>query len=199
MAIDPKALHSRILSGDKQAETELAEFVQDLAREDYHKTLGPLAEDYLQDLGIRAVLRVRQNHVEHPQFLVTFCKSIVADVRIDGLRAAARDARRLLPMDRRDFRSERNFESDMILAEQYRTALRLIEQLDPVSKEIIWRFYFEHQPVHKIEREMGLTNAQVRGRKDEAVKKLHAEYRALNQGFRLIRGGKKEGRYQAAA
>jgi RNA polymerase sigma factor (sigma-70 family) len=201
MAIDPHKLHSGVRSRDPKAEVELTSFLRNLVRKDYEKTLGPLAEDYLQELLIRVIEGIRRNQVEHPQFLVTYCKNVAANVRIDGLRSAARAARRLVSIEEgRGSRSREDIEGELILNEQYQTVLKLMEQLDPISREVVRRFYFERQPVRRIEREMGLTQEQLRGRKDRAVKKLRDDYQALGQRFRVIPGGKQpQGGFKAAA
>jgi RNA polymerase sigma factor (sigma-70 family) len=198
--IDPKQIHARILSGDRKAEEELTQFVRNRVADDYLKALGPLAEDYRQELCIQVIEGIRRRQVEHPQFLVTYCDRMAANIRIDGLRSAAGAARRLVPIDEgKNRQSSGNIESELILAEQFRTVLKLMEQLDPVSRELVRRFYFERQRAERIERDLRLTPEQFRGRKDRAVRKLRDDYHAMAQQWRLIPGGRKPGGLKAAA
>ena len=200
MAIDPRQLHAGVRSRDPKAEAELTAFLNSIARADYEKTLGPLAEDYLQELKIHVIEGIRRDQVEHPQFLTTWCQKVAANIRIDGLRSAARAARRLVSIEEgRGYHSRDDIEGELILNEQYQTVLKLMEQLDPVSREIVRRFYFERQPIRKIEREMQMTHEQLRGKKDRAVNKLRDDYHAMGQKFRQINVKKPDGGYRAAA
>lgn len=192
MPIKPAEIHSRILSGEKKAEAELALFLRNAHGESYSKALGPLAEDYLQDLQITVLKAIHNRRIEHPQFLIAWCQTTAANIRIDGLRSAAAAARRLVPIDEgKNRQSSGNIENELILAEQFQTALKLMQQLDPVSREVIRRYYFESQARERIQRDLRLTANQFRERKARAVKKLRDDYHAMSQQWRLIPGGQK--------
>ena len=70
----------------------------------------------------------------------------------------------------------------LIEAERARIVLELIEALEPVSREIVLRFYFEHQRTARICKEMGLTPNQIRDRKLRAVERLKEGYRQRIEG-----------------
>lgn len=200
MSIQPEALHLRIRKGDRRAEEELSLFLRNTFRKDYLKTLGPLADDYLQELLIQVVQGIRQNKVEHPEKLIPYCRSLAANIRIDGLRSAASAARRLVPLEEgKNRQSSGNIESELILAQQLDTVLKLIELLDPVSGEIIRRYYFEDQSAWRIQSDMGLTEVEFRGRKGRAVRKLRDDHQAMAQKWRTIPGGRQSGGFKLAA
>ena len=173
-------------------------FLTDMVGEKYRSTLGPLAEDYLQDLKLDVIQAIRNRKVEHPQFLVTYCKTVAANIRIDGLRSAAGAARRLVPIEEgKNRQSSGNFENELIMAERLQSVLKIVEQLDPVLKRIIRRYYFElvhlnpSKRAERIQREERLTPNQFRERKARAVRKLRDDYQAMAQRWRTISGGRK--------
>lgn len=199
--IDPKQIHSGVRNGDKKAESDLASFVQNLVRAEFVRDLGPLADDYLQDLAIRVIDGIRRNQVEHPQFLVTFIRSTAKNVRVDGVRTLGRRARRLVPLEEgRGKRSQGgNPERDIIQQQELQTIFRLIAQLDPVTGEIIQRHFLEQQPLKQIAREMELTADQARDKMDWGRAKVRREYQAIEQQWRTIRNKRPGGGLQLAA
>jgi RNA polymerase sigma factor (sigma-70 family) len=198
--VDPKQLHLRIRKQDRKAEEELSVFLHNSFRAQYLKTLGPLADDYLQDLKIQVIDGIRNNKVDHPDSLIAYCWKVASNVRIDGLRSAASAARRLVPIEEgKNRQSSGNIESTLILAEQLQTVLKLMEQLDPISREIVRRYYFEHQKAHRIERDLRLEHDDFQRKKDHAVEKLRDIHRAMAQKWRTITGGRQSGGWKAAA
>jgi RNA polymerase sigma factor (sigma-70 family) len=187
IVINPQELHSKIRKGDSKAEAELASFLRNTFRAEYSQTLGPLAEDYLQDLCIHVIDGIRNNKVDHPEKLIPYCKSVASNIRFDGLRSAASAARRLVPIEEgKNRQSSGNIENELILAEQFSTVLKLMEYLDPVSREIVRRYYFERQKAERIQRAMRLTEVEFRGKKDRAVRKLRDDHQAMVQQWRAV-------------
>jgi RNA polymerase sigma factor (sigma-70 family) len=200
VSIKPSELHSKIRSGDRKAEEELALFLTNSFRVEYLRSLGPLADDYLQELSMQVIESIRHNKVTHPEKLIPYCRSLASNVRIDGLRSAAGAARRLVPIDEGKHRqSSGNIESELILAEQFRTVLKLMEQLDPLSREIVRRYYFERHRAERIECDLRLKHEDFQRKKDRAVEKLRDDYRAMAQQWRTIPGRKPIGGWKAAA
>jgi RNA polymerase sigma factor (sigma-70 family) len=206
--IDQVEIHRGIQAHEQEAVSELALFLRHRNIREYMHTLGPLAEDYLQQLVIEVMEAIWQNKVEHPDKLIAFCETAAANVRNNGLRIAARAARKLVSIDvisineGRSHQSPENIENDLIAqdeeARQASTVLRLMERLDPVSREVVRLYYFEERSAEEIEPQLGLTHSEFQRRKDYAVRKLQRDYRALGGGWELLRGGKQPGGFKAA-
>lgn len=205
MTFDPKQIHFGVKNQDPQAEKLLASYLRNSFFEDYSRTLGPFAEDYLQELTFAVIEGIRKDAVEHPQFLRTYCQTIAARKRVDGIRYLARTARRLISIEETPhLRSrERDIEGDLIAAQELSIMLRCFDVLDEESREIVRRWHFAKHSIHKIERDLGLTHEQLRGKRDRAVKKLRERYREITcskaGGFRVIEGGRNKGGLKAAA
>jgi RNA polymerase sigma factor (sigma-70 family) len=193
MPIDPLIIHRGVKNRDPQAESELVTFLKSLVWRDYERTLGPLAEDYLQELSMRVIEAIRGGKVNDPEKLIPYCQDIAKNVRVDGLRIAVRQARKLVAIDEARFeQSGDNAELEMLKSEQLRTILKLMERLDPFSGEVVRRYYFEHQSVAEIAGEFTRTEFQIQRLKDRAVEKLRKHYRALTdaQGWQVLHGRK---------
>jgi RNA polymerase sigma factor (sigma-70 family) len=194
MPIDPISIHQGVKNGDTEAETELILFLRNLFCAEYERTLGPLAEDYLQELGMRVIESIREGRVNDPEKLIPYCQGLAAHVRIDGLRVAVRQARKLVAIDEARFeQSSENAEATAVQAEQFRTVLKLMERLDPLGREVVRRYYFERQPPAEIEGELEIPHTEFQAVKDRAVEKLRRDYRTITnaQGWELLRGKKK--------
>ena len=186
--IDPKLIHAGVQSGDPVAEEDLVLFLKRLVWKDYQRTLGPFAEDYLQELTIRVVEAIRAGKVKDPEKLIPFCQDVAKNVRIDGLRVAVRAARKLVTIDEARFQRGRdNVEADLLLAEQFGIVLELMGRLDPFAREIVRRHYFEHESVRDLAEEFARPVLEIQRLKDRAVEKLRREHR----GWRLLRGRSK--------
>lgn len=199
--IVPELLFEQVANRDPRAEEQLNRLLWGMSRKDYETSLGPLAEDYLQQLSLTVVRAIRNGDISDPKLLIPWCKKTAANIRMDGLRSAARIARKLVPIDEaRTRRSSDNIEAELIDRERFETVLKVIERLDPITREIIRRHYFERQPARQIQRDLDLTPTQYRGRKAYGVQKLRKDYNALNNRWRLIPGGKRSGEeFKAAA
>ncbi|HLG97185.1 MAG TPA: hypothetical protein VKX49_12810 [Bryobacteraceae bacterium] len=177
--LDPLSIHSRILSGDQTAEEELIAFLRNKYAREYLRSLGPLGEDYLQDLCMTVIEGIRKNSVEHPQFLITYCQWKAHSIRLHAIRKASQASKKLIPITEARHFEDPHPGADVTLveAERARIVLGLIHTLDSVSREIVLRSYFEKQKAEEIQRDMNLTPNEYRGRKQRAVERLKAEYR----------------------
>ena len=188
MAIDPRLIYAGVRLRDPDAEAELVAFLKHLVWQDYQRTLGPLAEDYLQVLSMRVVLAIRAGKMNNSEKLIPYCKEMAKNVRVDGLRVAVRAARKLVAIDEARFqRSGDNAEAELLLAEQFGIVLELMERLDPFAREIVRRHYFEHHSIADIAAELARPALQIQRVKDRAVEKLRRDHRA--RGWGLL-GGK---------
>jgi RNA polymerase sigma factor (sigma-70 family) len=197
MAIDPIAIHLGVLNQNPEAETELMNFLRNLVWQDYRNTLGPLAEDFLQDLSVRVIQAIREGKIHDPAKLIPYCQKLASHVRIDGLRIVMRQARKLVAIDEaRSQHSNQDTEGQLIAAQeldqQTRTVLKLMERLDPFSFEVIRRYYFERQSPARIEEELEMSHIDFQRAKDRAVEQLRRDYRRLAdaRGWMLLDGGK---------
>lgn len=193
--IDPKVIYAGVVARDPDAEAELVAFLRGLVFRDYERTLGTLAEDYSQELALRVIEAIRAGKINDPEKLIPYCQDFAKNVRIDGLRIAMRQARKLVAINEaRYLQTRENTETDAIRAEFTRTVLRLMERLDPFSREIVRRYYYEQQTLDEIARELGRTRLECQRLKDRAVEKLRRDYRVLvnAQGWELLRGKKSE-------
>lgn len=193
--IDPKLIHEGVRNRDPAAEAELAAFLKGLVWKAYQRTLGPLAEDYMQELAMRVFEAVRAGKVNDPEKLIPFCLDVAKNIRIDALRVAVRQARKLVAIDEARFEAAPdNAEADELLAQQFRTILKLMERLDPFSREVVRRYYFEQQTPAEIEQDLDLAHQALQRVKDNAVEKLRRDYRALSdaQGWQLLHGRKQK-------
>lgn len=192
--IDPKLIYAGVRARDPEAETALAVFLKNMVRADYERTLGPLAEDYTQELTVRVVEAIRAGKIKNPEKLISYSQKIAASIRIDALRRAVRQAHKLVAIDEARLEaSPDNAEADVLLAEQFRTILKLMERLDPFSREVVRRYYFEQQTPAEIEQDLDLAHQALQRVKDNAVEKLRRDYKALTdaQGWQLLHGRKK--------
>ena len=195
--IDSKLIYFGVFNQNPEAEAELMNFLRNLVWIEYQNTLGPLAEDYLQDLSMRVIEAIRAGKVNDPEKLIPYCREVAKNVRIDGLRIVMRQARKLVAIDEARFHaSNEDTESDLIAAQQLdrqtRTVLKLMERLDPFSFEIIRRYYFERQSPAQIEEELQMSHSDFQRAKDRGVEQLRQDYRRLtdSRGWKLLPGGK---------
>lgn len=180
--ISPASIHQRVLAGDRGAEEELVSFLHGLFGFEYRRSLGLLADDYLQELCLAVIEGIRRKTVEHPQFLVTYCRTVAERIRFDAIKQAAKVSQRLVPITDGRHAVSATQEVKLIEQERARTVLELIEALEPVSREIVLKFYFEHQKTAQICKEMDLTPNQFRDRKLRAVERLKEGYRQRIEG-----------------
>lgn len=200
--IDSAQVCKGVKGGDRSSEEQLYGFLRGIAMRTYQQDLGPLAEDYLQELVTAVVEGIRRDQVEHPDSRLQFaayCKRTMANIRIDGIRRAARQARRLIEISEgQDFRAKDDIEAALIWQEQYQIALKLIEGLpDPTSRFIVIEMGLRGRPMRDIERDTGLTSGQIRGLKQRALERLKEDYHAMTRKLRVIPGGR--GGFRAAA
>lgn len=200
MPIEPTSIYWGVRKRDPDAEAELSAFLKNLAWRDYWRTLGPLAEDSLQELAMRVIQAIRENKISDPEKLIPFCKDVAANVRIDALRAAVRQARKLVPIDEARYQaSVEDTGAKLLLVERLRTVLKLLERLDPLSRQVIRRYYFEHQEPATIETELNLTHLEMQRIKDEGIAKMRRDHRETvrrtdARGWQLLYGAKKTDR-----
>lgn len=175
--LDPRSIYQRILEGDPSAEEELVNYLRTLFGAGYRRSLGILAEDYLQELSVEAIEAIRRNRIEHPDALIPYCWKTANNIRINGIKKAARDSERLVVLEGDRHAVAPTQEVALLEYERAQLALSLIEDLEPVSQEIILRVYFRHQKQAQVCREMELSPNEFRGRKDRAVERLKQAYR----------------------
>jgi RNA polymerase sigma factor (sigma-70 family) len=193
--IDSQLIYAGVRNRDPASEATLVDFLRRMVWREYQKTLGPLAEDYMQELAARVVESIREGKLNDPEKLIPWCQDIAKNVRIDALRIAVRQASKLVPIDEARYQtSHEDAEASAILAQQFRTVLKLMRRLDTLSGEVIRRYFFERQPVIQIEEELGIEHGDLQRIKDRALAKLRRDHRTLTeaQGWQLLHGKNRE-------
>lgn len=167
-----------IAAGDRQATEQLYySYVNTRLRSEVCFVLGPLnhyadVDDHLHDLFILLVESIREGRLRTPAALPGYGAAMVRHRRVNFCRLKYR-RKAILEQSPFPARSaEPSPEDAFHIVERNRLFELALANLKPRDRELVTRFYFNHEPHESIAGDMGLTPTQFRLGKSRALGRM---------------------------
>lgn len=139
-----------------------------------YRSLGPVdLEDHVHDIFVRLFRFIARGNVRYPDYMKTLIGIVTRREIGKIIRLRVRQGHSIEYEEGLDeapwsYRNSTDAERQMIQSERAKLVQRTLDLLKPQQKEILLRFYVEHEPWREIARDMGLTDKNFRLRKSRA-------------------------------
>ncbi|SFI78806.1 MULTISPECIES: sigma-70 family RNA polymerase sigma factor [unclassified Bacillus (in: firmicutes)] len=187
-----KSTHTNFIRRLQRQKEDALEFIVDmylpLIKGITYKILAPLEnkgviEECINDVFLSIWNNSKKFHGDQTDFKKWIC-AIAKFKAIDYYRKAAKNIE--LPQNYMDLNGEKSPEDELILVEDRNELIKLMNQLEPMDREIFIMKFFLGLKTEDIAQKFGLTRAAVDNRIYRGKKKLHKTATNLNLGGSVV-------------